>query len=72
MITADESTLMCIYGGMSSSKQDLINEISKMQQDLTKSEKKLKKLSDKVINILNNMSEEDFIKLQDDLVPDLF
>lgn len=72
MITADESTLMCIYGGMSSTKKDLINEISKMQQDLTKSEKKLKKLSDKVINILNNMSEEDFIKLQDDLVPDLF
>ena len=64
--TKEESMLMMLYNP--GSREGLIRELTRMKVQLQPEEKKLAKLTDKVIRKLNSMDDNEFERL--DLYPE--
>lgn len=66
--TVEESNLMCIYN--TGSRADLLSELSEMQSLLAADETALLALTKTVMDKLSAMSDEEFVSLSGELIPD--
>lgn len=64
----DEINIMCIYGA--DTRLQLIAKLEKMQPYLGADQAALRKLSDSAISKLKSMTDEQFLELNEKMVPD--
>lgn len=68
--TVEESNLMCIYN--TSSRANLLSELTEMQSHLAADETELLALTKTVLEKLSAMSDEEFESLSGELVADFY
>ena len=65
-LTFDETNVLCIYAG--ETKEETVTALREMREALTDEDADLRGITDSVLTKLENMTEEDFSKLE--LYPD--
>ena len=65
-LTFDETNVLCIYAG--ETKEETVTALREMREALTDEDADLREITDSVLTKLENMTDEDFSKLE--LYPD--